>query len=111
MHRFIKILTIASFALLVACAQMFPAASKQIAPGVYELVATGNSFATREQLQSKIDKKATKLCGEKNYEYQGLGDYKLNKQKNYTSGGGYTSTHYFQLKTTIKCNTQKVPIK
>lgn len=65
---------------------MIPARSVEISPGKYKLEASGNVFASLETLQSIIDKKAKKLCGENLYTYESLGDLEHKTQTTYNQG-------------------------
>ena len=97
------VITIISLLYLTACAQMFPAASIELEPGLYRVTSTGNTFAKPSDLDFRIEKKAIKLCGEGNYDYVGLPEAKVGKQKIYTGGGASTTAHYFQRTRLVKC--------
>lgn len=47
--------------------------SQEVAPGEYRLTAHGNIFQSKETLLKAIDKKASKLCGERGYTLAGEG--------------------------------------
>ena len=46
---------------------------QEVAPGEYQLTAHGNIFQSKETLLKAIDKKASKLCGERGYTLAGQG--------------------------------------
>lgn len=46
---------------------------QEVAPGEYRLTAHGNIFQSKETLLKAIDKKASKLCGERGYALAGQG--------------------------------------
>ncbi|SMF16849.1 hypothetical protein SAMN02745866_01098 [Alteromonadaceae bacterium Bs31] len=91
--------------LSAGCAQMFPAVSRELTPGVYQIQATANSFASVASLKQKVAKKAGKICGEAGYEQAESADYDVKKQTTYTNGSQITS-HYQVYTETIKCKQE-----
>ena len=81
-----KSFIVACICMLAGCAQMIPARSVEISSGKYKLEASGNIFASHQQLQSIIDKKAKKLCGDNLYHYESPGDLEHKTQTTYHQG-------------------------
>ncbi|NRB39777.1 MAG: hypothetical protein HRU20_15140 [Pseudomonadales bacterium] len=84
------------------CAQWLPAASHEIEPGVFKITATGNSFASTDDLRKKVEKKAAKVCGDQAYKKASKDKYQSHKQRTYTDSG-YQTSHYFTYTTTVEC--------
>src|SRR5690606_26746748 len=95
-------LVIPSVFTVAGCAQMLPARSTLISPGVYQLKAYGNSFARRETLQAKFDKKAEKLCEAQPFTWQDDGNFEVKQERTYNNGGTQTN-YYVVLTRTVKC--------
>lgn len=87
------------------CAQWLPANYGEIAPGVFKISATGNSFASREDLQQKIDKKAEQLCLPHGYSYTKPANIESHKQE-VTIDGVEQSSYYFVVSRVAYCNQE-----
>ena len=60
--------------------------SQEVAPGEYRLTAHGNIFQSKETLLKAIDKKASKLCGERGYTLAGQGALSTEPVVSYYNG-------------------------
>ncbi len=89
--------------MVVGCAQMFPAAYKELDEGKYWIQATGNAFATPEQLSAKVEKRASQLCGEGGYVHDEPAKLEGHTQKTY-SGTMVIEAGYSTFTSTVKCN-------
>ena len=86
--------------LLSGCATWFPASVQEIEQGVFTISAIGNSFASREGMKEKINRKADSLCIDKGYEKLAKESVRWTKQRDYASG----RTETFQtMSMTITC--------
>lgn len=95
-----KVIVIFGF-LMSGCATWFPAAVHEVEDGVYTITATGNSFASLENMKVKVDKKAGVVCGEKGFSYRKEHDTAWQQQKDYSTG---MTTSYKQTSITVECN-------
>jgi hypothetical protein len=86
---------------LTGCAQWLPANYSELESGTYALSATGNSFASVEQLQEKIDKKAAQLCAN-GYNFVEPAEITNHTQDTYMNGTTYSGS-YFVLHRVAKC--------
>ncbi|UCJ18872.1 hypothetical protein K5Q02_11115 [Pseudomonas sp. MM211] len=59
---------------------------QEVAPGEYRLTAHGNIFQSKEALLKAIDKKASKLCGERGYALAGQGALSTEPVVSYYNG-------------------------
>lgn len=59
---------------------------QEVAPGEYRLTAHGNIFQSKETLLKSIDKKASKLCGERGYALAGEGALSTEPVVSYYNG-------------------------
>lgn len=78
----IKIIILCLFSAITACSALNPVKSNQIDPGIFQLSAYGNIFSNQQKLQTRLNKKAEKICGENNYTFQPKINFKVitNKQ-------------------------------
>ncbi|XPF95759.1 hypothetical protein ACM9HF_07000 [Colwellia sp. RE-S-Sl-9] len=95
-----KYLSLMFIALLTGCAAWFPANVHEVEEGVFTISAVGNSFASRDKMKEKINKKADFLCSGKGYERLAREGTTWAKQKNYSTGH---STSYQTMLMTIRC--------
>ncbi|GLX15536.1 hypothetical protein Pstr01_37750 [Pseudomonas straminea] len=59
---------------------------QEVAPGEYRLTAHGNIFQSKETLLKSIEKKASKLCGERGYALAGEGALSTEPVVSYYNG-------------------------
>ena len=104
-----RVIILFCIALLTSCAQWFPANYNELSPGVYQIAATGNSFASLKKLQLKIDKKATALCAPLGYSYPKKANFKVHKQQTYVNGVMQTS-HYIVYKQVAVCDGANITV-
>lgn len=90
-----------SFIFFAGCATWFPAAVQEMEPGVYKITATGNSFASLEEMKAKVNKKAEEKCEGKGYQHVKDPGVDFKQQKDYTTGA---TSNYKQAHITITCN-------
>lgn len=96
-----------SMTLLSGCAQMFPASSQEIEPGIYRVSAFGNIFADGKGLHEKVENKAATLCGGTGFTYIDQNGIQIKDQTTYIDGRTQTS-HYQALERTIQCKTSQI---
>ncbi len=82
------------------CASWIPPAIQRHDNGSITLSTSGNSFASKENMKAKLDKKAEKLCEGRGYTYIDRGTGGWGREPNYVTGS-YNS--YQTLKITIVC--------
>lgn len=84
------------------CAQMFPAAVKEVEPGIYRVQASGNSFTSAASLRNKVESKALKLCEPVGFEEVSAPTHEFLQQKTYS--GNYTYSAGYQVVTRyVRC--------
>ena len=90
-----KTLVLVSSVLFIGCATWFPAAVQEVEPGTYKITATGNSFASLDDMKSKVEKKAEQKCAGKGYEHVEKSKTDFKQQKDYNTGmtSNYKQTH------------------
>ncbi|MFA0813643.1 hypothetical protein [Microbulbifer epialgicus] len=71
---------------VISGCSLVAATSKEVSPGTYAVTAGGNIFSKREDLQSKIDKKAIKLCGPGAYRFIGDAPIEVTSTSTYVNG-------------------------
>lgn len=97
-----KLLILLTLIYLLGCARMIPARAKELEPGKFKLMASGNIFASISSLEAKIDKRAKKLCGEENYTY--LDKEIATPHSPAYSNGVDIGASYTVVTRTIQCN-------
>lgn len=95
-----KYLSLIPVALLSGCATWFPASVHETEEGIYTISAVGNSFASREGMKEKINKKAASVCEGKGYDRVVKEGTKWTKQKDYSTG---LTSSYQTMSMTITC--------
>lgn len=88
--------------LTLGCANWFPAAVHEVAPGEYEIRATGNSFISIESMKQKVENKAVKICDGAGYERTKRDRYQSHEGRAVTNGVLQTS-YYFTYTLVIEC--------
>ena len=99
MKKFLLISTI----VMSGCAQWMPANVTDLENGMYEVSASGNSFASIESMKEKIEKKASKLCSNSGFEYVESPTLDWHKQTDYSTG---ITTSYKVMSSVIKCDSK-----
>ena len=78
--RLLAALIIAFLCLATGCVQLLPASANKTGEHEYVITAFGNSFAGRDLLESKVDKKAEKVC-KQGIESKNAGEYRMGKEE------------------------------
>lgn len=100
MGKSLKYLSVVLVIFLSDCATWFPASVHETEEGIFTISAVGNSFASREKMKVKINKKADSVCDGKGYERLVKEGTKWTKQKDYSTG---VSSSYKTMSMTITC--------
>jgi len=91
-----------SVVMLSGCAQMFPAAVREVEQGVYEISALSNGFGSYSSLVAKVDRKAKKVCGDRPFYFVDRGDLASKESVTYIDGVKQSS-NYLEFKRTVVC--------
>ncbi|MCY4044429.1 MAG: hypothetical protein OXE99_05055 [Cellvibrionales bacterium] len=83
------------------CAQWLPASAIKQGDNEYQVTAFGNSFAGRDTLENKVDKKAEKIC-KKGIESKSAGRQEVRKEVVYINGYPQTN-RFFAYSKTVRC--------
>ena len=98
------IATIGAFVVFSAgCVQLMPASANKKGENQYEVTSFGNSFAGREMLEEKVDKKAKKVC-KNGVQSISEGEYSQRKEQVYINGFPQTNT-FFSFTKTVNCKS------
>lgn len=98
-----RCILICSLLLLSGCTQLQQAKSEKLGDGVYRLSAIGNVFTSKDELNKKLNERASLLCGGKeNFEY--LNEIETKEFEQETNPGGVSVEGNYQLYSRlVKC--------
>ena len=105
-YLFMKYFVLTAVLIFSGCATWIPPTVIELEEGTYRLSTTGNSFASREKMELKLEKKARSLCGESGFEYIKKPSVSWGEQKDYSTG---MTVSYKVMSTTVKCGTGPLP--
>ena len=98
-----KYAIIASMLLISGCAHLSQTKTEKLAEGTHSLSTIGNVFASKDELQQKLNERAARICGgSENFEYIGEVEVKPFSQETNSSGVS-TKGSYQVFSRLVRC--------